>query len=158
MAMDAPDLGNFTIDTKWRVGIVRSLWHGQYTSAFTEDAKKELIDQHIAEENIFVVDAAGTYEVPLLCRTLIEHKNVDAIIAHGIVVHGETHHADLITQSACEGIMRVQMAENVPIINELLLVDDLEQAKERTTGAKAKGAASAKVLLHTLAAHRLMQE
>jgi len=90
---------------------------------------------------------AGAFEIPLMCKTLIEEEHVDGVLAFGVIVQGETHHAEEIARGSTEGIMKVQIETNTPIAHAVLFVDTIEHARARTT----KGEEAADVLLRTIA-------
>ena len=94
---------------------------------------------------------AGSFEIPLLCDQLIMSKGVDAVIALGVIVQGDTHHARLIAEQAAAGIMQIQLEHGCPIAFEVLYVDDIKDAIKRSTGNNGKGVVAARIVLKTLA-------
>jgi 6,7-dimethyl-8-ribityllumazine synthase len=55
----------------------------------------------------------------------------DAIIAIGVLIKGETMHFEYIAEAVSQGLMRVQLDTQVPLIFGLLTVLNEEQAKAR---------------------------
>ncbi|MBP9850297.1 MAG: 6,7-dimethyl-8-ribityllumazine synthase [Candidatus Peribacteraceae bacterium] len=147
---DAPDFGKIAVDPAWNVVIVRSVWYDELTSQMAKDATDSLVAAGISAENIHIIDAPGSYELPLLCKQALL-SGADACIAFGIVVQGETHHARLVSEQAAAGIMHVQLELMKPIVFEVIFVDTLEDARERATGKGAKGPLAAKTALTSLA-------
>ena len=115
------------------------------------EAKAELLKQGIAAKNIIEVQVPGSFEVPLACMHIIERKHVDALIAFGVIVQGQTHHARLIAEQAARALMQLQMDTGVPVAFEVLFVDKLTHAKARSTGKHGKGPHAAQTVLTTLA-------
>ena len=142
------------INPSWRIAIVRSRWHSECTDALNADAVTALKKYGIKPANIVEVIAPGSFEIPLLCRQIIESRKADAIIAFGVIVEGETHHARLIAEESARAIMDLQMKTGVPVTFEILYVDDIADAVKRSTGRGAKGALSAETALNTLAGLR----
>jgi 6,7-dimethyl-8-ribityllumazine synthase len=56
---------------------------------------------------------------------------VDAVIALGVVVRGETPHFDYVAGECARGIMDVQLATGVPVGFGVLTTETLAQAEER---------------------------
>ncbi len=139
------------VDTGWRIGIVRSVWHPECVDAMVAGAKAELQKLGVPKENIFVVEAPGSFEVPLLCQWAIRERKADAVIAFGVVVQGETHHARLVAEQAAAGIMKVQLETGAPVAFEILFVDKIEHAQARSGGEHGKGPLAARTVLTTLA-------
>ncbi len=147
---DVPDFGKTQINPQWKIALVRSVWYSDLTSAMATDARKTLIAAGIPEKNIQLIDAPGSFELPLLCQKALE-QGADGAIALGIIVQGATHHARLIAEQSAAGCMQVQLALGKPIIFEVLFVDALDDARSRAVGTDAKGSLAAKTLLTQLA-------
>ncbi len=151
MSDSLPVLNVSDVNPYWKIGIVSAAWHGELTQKMAEDAKAALIVAGIDPSCIHMEVAAGSFELPLAAKWLIDTQKVAGVIAFGIIIQGETHHAELIAKSAAQGLMSLQLATGIPVINEILLVDEKTQAEERAIGPRAKGALAAHTLLHSLA-------
>lgn len=145
----SPSLGK--IDAFWKIAIVRSSWHPECVRPMADEALAELLNHGIARKNIFEVEVPGSFEIPLACKHVIQKKHVNAVIAFGVIVQGQTHHARLLAEQAAAGIMQVQLETGVPIAFEVLFVDDIGQAKARSSGEYGKGPIAARTVLATLA-------
>ena len=55
----------------------------------------------------------------------------DAIIALGVIIEGDTAHARLIADAVTRSLMDISLAHEVPVIHEVLLVANDEQARRR---------------------------
>lgn len=115
-----------------------------------DSAVQELLAAGIHASRIFSYAAPGSFEIPVIGKSIAEQKKVDALIALGVIVEGETHHADLIASEAARGVMQVQLSTGIPFAFEILYVKDLSQARDRTD----KGAEAARSVLRTLHAMR----
>ena len=138
-------------DPQWRIVIVRSVWHGECTQALVTDAIHRLSEAGVPSQNIVTIDASGSLEIPLLIQMAITEKHVDGAIAFGVIVQGDTHHADMIARESSHALMSISLRHSVPVINEILYVDALEDARKRSIGKEGKGALAAETLLHALA-------
>lgn len=76
----------------------------------------------------------GAWEIPVCAEYVMQYTNADVIICLGIVIRGETGHADLITQSVSDKLQEMSVRHLTPIINTVLLVDDEAQARLRVFG------------------------
>lgn len=139
------------IDPNWRVGIVRSHYHGEITEGMEEGARNVFMEAGLDASNIITAIAPGAFEIPLIGQHLLKKQKVDALIGLGIILQGQTAHADLIAAESARGIMDIQIQEGVPFVYEILVVSDLEQARERSTGEHNKGVEAAYAVLHSLA-------
>jgi 6,7-dimethyl-8-ribityllumazine synthase len=131
-----------------RIAIVRSSYYDELVTSMQDAAEGILLEAHI--KDIEMITVPGAFEIPLTCKKLAEGKEVDGIIAIGIIVQGETHHAGEIARACTDGLMQVQVETNVPIAHEVLFVDAIKQAEERCQGESNKGAEAAKTLLNMI--------
>ena len=69
---------------------------------------------------------------------------MNSVIALGAIIKGETDHADLVGSSVTTSLQNLALANNIPIIHEVLLTENREQAVERCQGAKNRGLEAAK--------------
>ena len=139
------------IDPKWRVGIVFSSFYKEEMEHLVSGANNFLVQSGMEKAKISLHEAAGSFEVPLIGSALAEADAVDALIGLGIIVEGQTHHADLLARESARGIMDVQLSYDLPFAFEILYVNDLVHARERVTGPLNKGAEAAYAVLHSLA-------
>ncbi len=111
-------------------GIVASQYNAQFTQPLVDHAYREL---NVLEPGatISLVSAPGSFELPLMVQSIAELDRYQAIIALGIILRGETAHAELIAQAITTSLMEISLVHRVPVIHGVLLVDNEEQAKAR---------------------------
>jgi 6,7-dimethyl-8-ribityllumazine synthase len=117
-----------------RFGIVVSEWNAPVTEALLKGAVQTLRKAGCAEHNILIKYVPGTFELPLGAQFFAEYTDVDAVIALGCVIQGETRHFDFICSGATQGIMQLQIAWNMPIAFGVLTTENMEQALARAGG------------------------
>ena len=82
----------------------------------------------------------GAFELPLLAARLAASGRFDAVIALGAVIRGGTPHFEYVAGSCADGLGRVALDHDVPVVFGVLTTDDVEQALERAgTGEGNKG-------------------
>jgi 6,7-dimethyl-8-ribityllumazine synthase len=82
-------------------------------------------------ENILVVHVPGSFEIPLTAKKLAAGGRVDAVIAIGCILRGETAHFDYVASEVARGVQLAQLDTGIPIIFCVLTCDTLEQAIDR---------------------------
>ncbi len=135
----------------WRIGIVYSSFYKTEIDSMVKAAVETLVQASIPAGNISRHEAAGSFEIPLIGAALAKAKKADALIALGIIVEGETHHARLLAEQAARGIMDVQLTYHIPFAFEVLYVRTLRDARGRSSGKHNKGAEAALAVLYSLA-------
>lgn len=115
-------------------GIVVSEWNEAITSALLEGAINTLLHNGAKKENIIVKTVAGSFELSLASQWLAQDSDIDAVIALGCIIQGETKHFDFICQAVANGITNVSLKYDKPVIFGVLTTDNLEQAQDRSGG------------------------
>ena len=121
-----------------RVGIVVSNYNSDVTGTMLDGALSTLNAWQVKDKNVIVLKVSGSFEIPFACLKLIK-KKVDAIIALGCIVKGETRHDEYIASAVAHGIMRLSLDHTVPISFGVLTTNTLKQAHDRSRGENNKG-------------------
>ncbi|MEG1553785.1 MAG: 6,7-dimethyl-8-ribityllumazine synthase [Rikenellaceae bacterium] len=117
-----------------RIAIVVSEWNSSITEGLLKGAIQELRAAGCPDKNIILKRVPGAYELTLACQLLCEHTDVDAVIALGCIIKGETPHFDFIAMGVTTGINTVALEYNTPIAFGVLTTNTLEQAQDRSGG------------------------
>ena len=117
-----------------RFGIVVSDWNDEITEALYEGAQEALLDCGTLSENILRWDVPGSFELTFGCKKMIQTQKLDAIIAIGSVIRGETSHFDFVCSATAQGIKDLNVAYDVPVIFCVLTDDNIEQSRARSGG------------------------
>jgi 6,7-dimethyl-8-ribityllumazine synthase len=110
--------------------IVASRFNAQYVDGLVNHAMDELHTLAPAEK-VSVHHVPGAFEIPVVVRELAQKKTADAIIACGVILQGETNHAQNLSRSVTDALQRIAVDYGVPVINVVLSFDTQEQAVAR---------------------------
>lgn len=124
--------------TNMRFGIVVTEWNSHITDALLNGAIKALTAAGVSESSISVRRVPGSFELVYGCSKMAQHGYVDAIIALGCVIKGDTPHFDFISSGTTQGLTQLNVEGKIPVINGVLTVNTEEQALERA-GRMNKG-------------------
>lgn len=128
---------------KFRFGIVVSEWNPAITEGLYQGAFNALIENGAGKSNILRFDVPGSFELVYGCKKMQE-QNVDAIIAIGSVIQGETRHFDFVCDGVTQGIKDLNIQNDTPIIFCVLTDNTMQQAIDRSGGKHGnKGTESA---------------
>lgn len=124
-----------------RIAVVVSGWNSTITDNLYQGALKVLEAKGCVD--IIHIPVPGSFELIYGCKRAI-HAGVDAVIAIGSVIRGETAHFDYVCQAVSLGIKELNILGISPVIFGVLTDDTMEQAKSRSGGALGnKGAEAA---------------
>lgn len=118
----------------FRFGIVVSEWNSEITHNLKKAAIETLLDCGAKEEHIISWNVPGSFELVYGCRKMIETQSLDAVIAIGNVIQGETKHFDFVCEGVTQGIIDLNVAYDTPVIFCVLTDHTLQQSIDRSGG------------------------
>ncbi|MAR26879.1 MAG: 6,7-dimethyl-8-ribityllumazine synthase [Flavobacteriaceae bacterium] len=127
------DLTNVPNAENKSFGIVVSEWNDEITNNLLIGSLDLLKSKGVLKKNIHITRVPGSFELIYGCKKM-QDKNVDAIIAIGSLIRGETSHFDYICQSTSQGIKDLNVQGKSPVIFCVLTDDTLQQALDRSGG------------------------
>mgnify|MGYP003682966179 CR=1 FL=1 len=138
----------------FRFGIVVSEWNENITEGLCEGAIATLRENGVAEENIVRWNVPGSYELVYGAKHMQKMQKVDAIIAIGSVIQGETKHFDFVCSATAQGIKDLNVQSDIPVIFCVLTDNTLQQAIDRSGGKHGNKGTEAAVAAIKMAALR----
>ncbi len=110
--------------------IVASRYNPRYVDSMLRAAQAEL---RRARAKIEIIRVPGAYEIPVVASRLarLRASSLGAIICLGVIIRGQTVHAEHIGRAVSEALMEIQLRYEVPVIHEVLLLENEEQARVR---------------------------
>ncbi len=119
----------------FRFGIVVSEWNPKITEGLFQGAFDAILDCGGIKENIVRWNVPGSFELVYGCKKLQQsYDMLDAIIAIGSVIQGETKHFDFVCQATSNGIKDLNIQSDIPVIFCVLTDNTLQQAIDRSGG------------------------
>ena len=125
-------------------GIVVAEWNPEITGALLNGTVQTLEKHGALPENIHVKTVPGSFELTYGSAQMVKSGKVDAVIAIGCVVRGDTPHFDYVCQSVTQGVTilnalganKVKLLDraHVPVIFSVLTVLNQQQALDRCGG------------------------
>ena len=132
--LSAYDITSVPDASAMKFGIVVSEWNENITAALLHGAKETLMRHGAKEENIIVYTVPGSFELIYGSAKFVQAGQVDAVIALGCVVRGDTPHFDYICEGVTAGLTKLNVIYDTPVIFGLLTTNNIEQAQERSGG------------------------
>ena len=110
-------------------GIVGSKYNFRYVDAMLRAAKAEFTRVNCSVKTIRV---PGAFEIPVVAAELARSPEpFDAIVCLGVIFRGATTHAQHIGEATTNALMEIQVERGIPVVHEVLLLENEEQARER---------------------------
>ena len=108
------------IASRYNEALVDSLVHHACATVEASGAETPIVER-----------VPGAAELPFAVATLAKHGSFDAIICIGVVIAGDTNHHKIIADSSATALLDLSIAKKVPVINCILVVNNLAQAQAR---------------------------
>jgi 6,7-dimethyl-8-ribityllumazine synthase len=118
----------------FRFGIVVSEWNETITDNLYKGALKALIENGTLKENIVKWDVPGSYELIYGAKKMLSSLKLDAVIAIGNVIKGETKHFDFVCDAVTQGIKDLNILQDTPVLFCVLTDDTMQQSIDRSGG------------------------
>ncbi|MBC8421603.1 6,7-dimethyl-8-ribityllumazine synthase [bacterium] len=119
-----------------KVAVVVSRYHDAITKTLCDSAVRAFEDGGGQPENCVIAHATGAWELPVLANSFATKNEVDAIVALGCIITGETTHDKVIGDAIANGLMHVATTWGHPVAMGVLTCQSLEQASKRSNKGK----------------------
>ena len=118
-----------------RFVIVAATYNGRYVDAMLRAARAEILR---AGGALRIVRVPGAYEIPVVAAKLARASSppLGAIICLGVILRGATTHAQHIGEAVSDALVHIQIQHEVPVIHEVLLLENEDQARARCLDPK----------------------
>jgi len=133
-----------------RVAVVAARFNEAIVERLVDGATGALLRHGAVPADVQVAWAPGAFELPVVLRKLASGGGVDALVALGCVVRGETPHFDYVAGQAASGSEAIAREYGIPVAFGVLTVDTWDQAVQRAGGKLGnKGAEAALAAVET---------
>ncbi|MBC7941029.1 MAG: 6,7-dimethyl-8-ribityllumazine synthase [Chitinophagaceae bacterium] len=138
-----------------RVAVISSAWHRDIVCHATAAIRAEFERQQLPAERVTWFEVPGAFEIPLHAQRLARSGRFDAVIACGLVVNGGIYRHEFVAAAVIDGLMRVQLETDIPVLSAVLTPRDFHDHDEHRHFFQqhfvTKGREVARACLDTLA-------
>jgi 6,7-dimethyl-8-ribityllumazine synthase len=135
----------------FRFGVVAARFNEEWVDGLLARVEVRLRAAAVKEANLTVVRVPGSHEVPWAAQALALTGRCDCVIALGVLIAGDTNHHEMVGQSVSHALQRVALETQVPVINGVIVVNSVAQARARCVGRINRGAEFAEAALEMAA-------
>jgi len=143
-----------------RIAFIRAGWHADVVDQARNGFAEHMAGQGIDSSCIDDFTVPGAFEIPLMARKLAGTGRYDAIVGCALVVDGGIYRHDFVGHAVIDGLMRVQLDTEVPVLSVVLTPwhyhDGAEHRRFFTEHFHVKGREAAEACLQTVANMRLL--
>jgi 6,7-dimethyl-8-ribityllumazine synthase len=114
-----------------RVVIVAARFNDVLVDQLIDGAVEAWFEHGGDESRLHIERVPGAFELPLIAKMFAASGSVDAVVALGCVIRGDTPHFDYVAGECARGLMDASLSTGVPVIFGVLTTENLAQAEER---------------------------
>src|SRR4051812_29683399 len=109
--------------TRRSFALVASQFNAEYVQGLVNHATEELraLAPHAA---LTLYQVPGAFEIPIVVRELAGRDDLDAILAIGVILKGNTTHAEHLATSVTNALQQIAIDQGTPVINAVLTLED----------------------------------
>jgi len=126
-----------------RITIIAPTYNAEYVDGMLEAALTSLADAGVRE--VELIRVPGAFEIPVVAAKAArrKRKRPSTVICLGVILRGETTHADHVGENVSRLLADIAVETGVPMVHEVLLLETKAQAKARCLNAKTNRGAEA---------------
>jgi 6,7-dimethyl-8-ribityllumazine synthase len=114
-----------------RVVLVAARFNTALVDQLIAGARAAWRDHGGPESGLLLERVPGAFELPLAAKMFAASGRVDAVVALGCVIRGDTPHFDYVAGECARGLMEAGLQTGVPVIFGVLTTETHAQAEER---------------------------
>ena len=103
-----------------RIAFVQAGWHADIVDRSRVAFVKAIRQHGIPASRVERHRVPGAFEIPLRAKLLAQSGRYAAIVAAGLVVDGGIYRHEFVAASVIDGLMKVQLETEVPVISVVL--------------------------------------
>ena len=123
-----------------RIGIVAARFNQTLVDGLLDRVTEGLAQAGVRSVDVTIVRVPGSHEVPWAVQRLAVAGRRDCGVGLGVLIAGDTNHHELVGERVSHALQRVALDTGVPVINGVMAVNSLAQARARCVGRINRGA------------------
>jgi len=146
MSTDSP-VNLITDPAKLSIGVVCASFNSDLCESLLTRVTSCLQEKAMLKK-LLIERVPGSNEVPSGIDLILESASFDCMIGLGVVIKGSTSHHHLVAEASGHSLQNLSVKYHTPIINGIVVTDDLQSAEDRIVGEIDRGKEFAQAALH----------
>ena len=98
-----------------RLGLVVSQFNKESPVTHEMETRAREVATEQGAAIVETIEVPGAYDTPLAADRLARRKDIDAVVALGAIITGETDHDQVIANAAAQGLTEVSLDRDTPV-------------------------------------------
>ena len=146
MSTDSP-VNLITDPAELSIGVVCASFNSDLCESLLSRVTSCLQEKGMLKE-LLIERVPGSNEVPSGIDLILENASFDCMVGLGVVIKGSTSHHHLVAEASGHSLQNLSVKYHTPIINGIVVTDDLQSAEDRIVGEIDRGKEFAQAALH----------
>jgi len=116
-----------------RIAFVQAGWHKDIVAQCRVAFLDEIVKLGARARDVELFEVPGSFELPLQAKLLAQSGRYAAIVCSGFVVDGGIYRHEFVAAAVIDGLMRVQLDTEVPVISAVLTPQRFHEHDEHRT-------------------------
>ncbi len=117
-----------------RFGIAAARYYSELSDALLANCLDTLAKTGVDPRDIRVLRVPGSFEVSAAAAKLAKSGKCGCVIGLGVILQGQTSHADHIAGAVANGLTAIAIQTGVPTVFGIVTANTLKQARVRCLG------------------------
>ncbi len=113
-----------------RIAFIQAGWHADIVEQARLSFVNELGTNGISKDRVEIFDVPGALEIPLQAKLLAMTGRYSVIAGCGFVIDGGIYRHDFVASSVIDGLMRVMLDTNIPVLSVVLTPHHFHENKQ----------------------------
>jgi len=103
-----------------RIAVIEACWHREIVGNARDAFVEAMLGRGLAAADIEHFAVPGSLEIPLQAQRLAKTGRYAVIVCVGLIVDGGIYRHDFVARTVLDGMMRVQLDTEVPVLSVVL--------------------------------------
>lgn len=117
-----------------QVCLVAARFNETVVTRLVDGALRAMRQHGVAEDHVELIWVPGAFEIAVAAAERLQQGGIDALVALGAVIRGETPHFEYVASAAAAGVAELGVKHRVATGFGVLTVNTVDQATERAGG------------------------
>ncbi len=149
MSTDSPHYSKVE-PSKLSIGVVCASFNPSLCEALLSRVL-DCLEENGKLQNLIVERVPGSNEIPSAVDLILNSRSFDSIIGLGVVIKGSTSHHQLVAELSGYALQNLSLQYHTPVINGIVVTDNVQAAEERITGPLDRGSEFARAAIEMAA-------
>ena len=114
------------------IAIVKSEFNSKITNGLMDGCLVALKEDDLNTEDLLIKEVPGAFEIPAMVKGIIKKNQPNIILTLGCVIKGQTDHYHYICNAVSNGIMKLTLQTDIPILFGVLTCQNSQLAYDRS--------------------------